>query len=285
MAIYKSVLRQLHKPGMEEIKKEVIKSEAKMQALGFVDYVSNLSAQQQQNLRDNIIQNYIPWRPVHNQNSVTTPCRLVFDASHPTPSGKSLNDCLAKGHNSLNKLNEMFIRWVSYLHAYHCDVAKAYNSVKLNEEFWCFQRYLYHADLDPNSVLVEKVIKTIIYGVKPSGNQMQYAIRRTAELYKEEFPRVYEVVCNDMYMDDCMSGEETIDLVHQRTDELDLVVKRGNFRFKGSTISGQPPLPDLSATGDYIMVGGMRWYPEDDVLAFNIKPLNFAPKKRGRKDF
>ena len=211
----------------------------RLQKLEFVDYVSNLSPEQQQGLHGNVIQNYIPWRIAHNPNSVTTPYRLVFDASHPTPSGNSLNDCLAKGHNSLNKLNEIVIRWAFHLHAYHCDVTKAYNSVKLNEQFWCFQRYLYHANLDPNSPPVEKFIKTLIYGVKPSGNQMQYALRRTAELSKAEFPGVYDVVCNDMYMADCLSGEETIYLVHQRTDELDLVVKRGNFRFKGTTISGQ----------------------------------------------
>ena len=133
---------------MEESKMEVIKSEAKLQELGFVEYVKNLSPEQQQRLSEDVIQNFIPWRVVHNSNSVTTPCRIAFDASHPTPSSYSLNDVLAKGHNSLNKLNEIFIRWVFNVYAYHCDITKTYNSVKLNGQFWCFQGYIFQADLN-----------------------------------------------------------------------------------------------------------------------------------------
>ena len=143
MAIFKSVLRQLNKAGQEGNKQAVIDAEAKLQELGFVDFVKNLTPEQQQRLALNMIQNFIPWRVIFNLNSVTTPCRVVFDASHPTPSSYSLNDILAKGHNSLNKLVEIFIRWLFNYFAYHCDVAKAYNSVKLLEPYWCYQRYIF----------------------------------------------------------------------------------------------------------------------------------------------
>jgi len=49
--------------------KEVIQSEAKLQELGYVEYVNNLSPEQQQALRNNDIQNYIPWREVWKLNS------------------------------------------------------------------------------------------------------------------------------------------------------------------------------------------------------------------------
>ena len=40
---------------------------------------------------------FIPWRTVYNDGSLSTPCRLVFDASSKTPGGESLNGVLAKG--------------------------------------------------------------------------------------------------------------------------------------------------------------------------------------------
>ena len=69
------------------------------------------------------IQKFIPWRAVWNGNSISTPCRLVFDASQPTASG-----C------SLNKLVEIVISWSIHKIGYHTDIKKMYNSVKLVED-------------------------------------------------------------------------------------------------------------------------------------------------------
>ena len=77
-----------------------------MQQLGYVDYVRNLKPEQQEMLRSEI-QKFIPWRAVWNGNSISTPCRLVFDASQPQVG--SLNNILAKGKNNMNKLVEIFI--------------------------------------------------------------------------------------------------------------------------------------------------------------------------------
>ena len=45
-----------------------------------------------------------------NGNFISTPCRLVFDASQPTASEWSLN-ILANGKNNMNKLVEIVICW------------------------------------------------------------------------------------------------------------------------------------------------------------------------------
>ena len=91
-------------------KKDVIESEEKLQQLGYVDYVRNLKPEQQEMLRRSEIQNFIPWRAVWNENSISVSCRLVFYASQPTASGWSLNDILARGENNINKSVEIVIR-------------------------------------------------------------------------------------------------------------------------------------------------------------------------------
>ena len=111
-----------------EDKKDVIESEEKQQQLGYVDYVKNLKPEQQEILRREI-QNFIPWRTVWNGNSISTPCRLVFDASQHTVSGWSLNDILAKGKNNMNKLVQIVIRWSIHKIGCHTDIKKMYNSV------------------------------------------------------------------------------------------------------------------------------------------------------------
>jgi len=136
--------------------------------LNFVDFVENLSSEQRKKIFSSALQYFIPWRAVWNSNSLSTPCRPVFDASHPTSTGVSLNMTLAKGRNNMNKLLEIFIRWRIRRCGFHTDIQKMYNTIKLDEDFWKYQLYFWQKDLDPNIEPVIKVIKTLIYGVTPS---------------------------------------------------------------------------------------------------------------------
>ena len=67
-------------------KEDVIQSEAKLQSLGHVEFVRNLTPEQQEMLTKNPVQNFIPWRAVWNGNSISKPYHLVFDTSQPAAS-------------------------------------------------------------------------------------------------------------------------------------------------------------------------------------------------------
>ena len=129
LRVYIQQLKRLQKH--ESDKEDIIKSEKKLQDLSFVDYVKDLPSDVQRMLASNPIQNYIPWRAVWKVSSLSTPCRVVVDASMPTSSGHFLNDILAKGRNNMNKLLEIFLRWRGHRIAFHTDIQKMYNSVRL----------------------------------------------------------------------------------------------------------------------------------------------------------
>ena len=78
------------------------------------------------------------WQTVWKINSITTPYKLAFDASQTIASSYSLNDALSKNRNNMNKLVEVVIRWFTNRNAFHTDVQKMFNSVKVREEDWCF---------------------------------------------------------------------------------------------------------------------------------------------------
>ena len=234
-------------------------------------------------ITDNPAQNYFLWSAVWKENSISTPCRIVFNASLPTDSKLSLNDILAKGTNNMNALVEVFMRWRVYASAFHTDVQKMYNSVKLEERDWCLQRYIWQTNLDPRYIPEEKVIKTLIYGVKSSGNQAERALRLTADNYKSQYQQVNEIIKNDVYVDDCLSGQNTTDDSFERADELDIVLMHGGFQLKGFTFSGFDPPKSLSEDGRSISVAGMKWYSKDDVLTLDISPLNFSKRSFGQR--
>ena len=179
LKIYESQVKALvNKP---EKKKAVILSESKLQELGFVDYLHDLP----QEIQDFILRNvhyFIPWRPVFNENSVSTPCRLVMDASASPRGQPSINSLLVKGSNRMNKIVMIILRWFCWLYAFHSDISKMYNTIYLDSKHWRYQLYFWNGELKMGVAPQIKVVKTVIYGVRPSGNIAGCDLRRTAEL-------------------------------------------------------------------------------------------------------
>ena len=222
-------------------------------------------------------------RTAWKENSLSTPCRVVFDASSNTGSGFSLIDILVKDRNNMNKLVEIFIKWTNHAAAPYTDVQKMYNTIRLQEEDWCLQRYLWEENLNPSKFPQEKIIKTLIYGTKSSGNQAEYALQKTASASKSEYPEANIVIQRDGYVDDCLSGANTKEEVMQLADEIQIILSGGGFTLNGFTFSGESPTESLSGDNKSINVAGMKWYPEDDKLELDITELNFNKKHRGKK--
>ena len=131
------------------------------------------------------------------------------------------------GANSMNNLIDILIRWTMRRWAFRSDIRKMYNAVLLVESQ--YQLYLWHENLDPNEQPKIKVIKTLIYGVRSSGNQAERALRVTVEKCRHLYPKAFDVITNDTYVDDCMSGTDSEDEGHLTMDEVQLSVGMGGF--------------------------------------------------------
>ena len=279
--VYQSQLLKLN--ANPEDKKSVIDFEQKLQDLGYVDYISNLSPSERDKILSSTVKYFIPWRPVWNANSISTPCRMTFDASMSDRNGCSLNSLLAKGANSLNSLIGITLRWTLHRSAFHTDVQKMYNKVLLDPSHWSYQLYLFSKNLNLDEEIEWKFVKTLIYGVRPSGSLAVCALRRTVELCKKDYPLAYSPIVNDTYMDDCASGTVSHDQTLRVTDQIQAAVGKAGFTLKGFTISGSDPPEHLTVDGKSIHVLGFKWFPKGDFLQLNIGEMNFARKVRGRK--
>ena len=262
----------------ESDKLDLINAMKKLMDLGFIDKFENLTSEQRTIIDSSPVKYYIPWQVVWNANSVSTPCRPVFNASCPTDSGYSLNDLLPKGRNNLNKLVQIFLRWLIYACAFHTDIQKMYNTIRLNVKHWCYQLFLFNEELKVSVKPQAHVIKTLIYGVRTSGNQAERAVRKTADLCKDDYPRPNEIIQRDTYVDDCFSGEKSLDEAKVVTDNLQIVLSKGGFRLKGITFSGLDPPDHLCNDEKFVTVAGIKWFPKSDLLSLNINDLDFAKR-------
>ena len=133
---------------------------------------------------------------------------------------------------------------------------------------------------------------TVIYGARPSGNQATVGLRITAKKQQDEYPAAVRSVVEDSYVDDCGTGidgiagsdcGEWVEEAEKLARDIDHVIGKGGFITKGYTMSGKPPLPELSKDGVSVSVLGTKWVPEPDTLKLACGPLNFAKKVRGKR--
>ena len=95
-----------------EMLDEILRSHRKLEDKGHVAPMNSLSDEERRRMDSTPGSGYIiPWRTVYKQGSISTPCRMVFDASARTPGGESLNAILAKGQNKLAKILHLLIRF------------------------------------------------------------------------------------------------------------------------------------------------------------------------------
>ena len=270
----------------EEARIDVIAAHDKLRSRGHVVKVSELDPEE----RNLIIENgesacyFIPWRMVWNPKSLSTPTRMVFDASSSTPNGSSLNNILAKGENKLSKLFHVLLRFRAGAEGYTADVSMAYNNVYLRPEYLKYQLYLWREDLDCQAPVEVFVIKTLIYGVRPSGNLMMSAFQVLADFCKVRYPvhvKGAEALTN-AYVDDLLHSAVSKEAIKNDANSLVFVLSLANMSVKGITFSGLPPPPEMSADGETVGLLGMVWHTQEDTISANAKPIYFGKPKRGK---
>ena len=271
----------------EDVKNDILTSFEKLASRGFFLPVSVLDQKKKSLIYEGDDAGYyIPWRTVYKEASLSTPCRMVFDASARTPGGTSLNDILCKGENRLANIHNILLKFRSKPAAFTCDIRMAYNMVSLDPAYLRYHRFLWKEGLEESSPVVDYVVTTLIYGVRPVGNCLIAGFKKLADYVLEHHPEQaaagVEALLNSIYVDDVAHADETAERNKATAESLDFVLSMGSMEVKGYTFSGQPPPEELTADGETVGLVGMAWGPEKDWISLSIKPLYFGKPKRGK---
>ncbi|XP_024867312.1 uncharacterized protein LOC112451722 [Temnothorax curvispinosus] len=224
---------------------------------------------------------YLPHHGVLKEASTTTKLRVVFNGSQRTSSGDSLNDHLFAGANLLPALADVLLRWRRHRYVMITDIEKMYRQIIVHPEDRDHQRILWRSAVE----LLVRVLRltTVTYGLKCSP---WVAIRSLLQLAKDEgarFPRGAIALEDDRYVDDVVTGADTIDDAVAVQTELRELCTAGGF-----------PLRKWAANSEDVLVGipqehrlkrvlhvwetdghstlGLRWHPTEDEFSFAIRP-------------
>jgi hypothetical protein len=282
--VFKTQLELIRKnPSMRE---DTVKSHQKLVDRGHVAEESELPKAHLEAIKASPGEGYfIPWRTIYKEGSLSTPFRMVFDASSKTPGGNSLNGVLAKGQNRLCKLQHLLVRFRRGRAAVTADISMAYNGTKLRPEHLKYQKYLWKDDLLPENPTKVMYVTTLIYGVKPSGQQTQVSLEKLAAHHRNQgkYLEGATVLENDTYVDDIINSQDTQQDCMVVAEEIVEILARGSMSVKAFTFSGNKPDEKVSADGTHVGLAGYLWSPEADTIELDVGPPRLGKAKRGRR--
>ncbi|XP_051169750.1 uncharacterized protein LOC127287070 [Leptopilina boulardi] len=170
---------------------------------------------------------YLPHQAVIRETSLTTKLRVVFDGSAKTNTGISLNETLLVGPTIQSGLITILIRFRQYPVALIADIEKMYRQFWIHPDDRKFQKILWRKNSDEPVKTFQ--LKTVTYGTSAAPF---LAIRCLKELAKDEgshHPKAAEVLENDFYVDDLVTGAESIEEAQELKHDLQQLTERGGL--------------------------------------------------------
>ncbi|XP_075990332.1 uncharacterized protein LOC142985983 [Anticarsia gemmatalis] len=172
---------------------------------------------------------YLPHHAVVRSDKESTKVRVVYDASCKGTNGISLNDELLVGPLIQDDLRSILMRWRMHAICFATDIEKMYRMVLLTKKDVDFQRILWRKD--PSEGIKYYRLLTVTFGTAPAPF---LACRTLTELAHDEgqnYPIAASMV-SDYYVDDLLSGKDTLEDAIEASQQLKEMMKRGGFTLK-----------------------------------------------------
>ncbi|XP_058817756.1 uncharacterized protein LOC131681067 [Topomyia yanbarensis] len=171
---------------------------------------------------------YMPHHAVLRPHSSSTKCRVVFDASAKSSSPKlSLNEVLKVGPIVQRDLFSIMLSFRKHAVAFSADITKMYRQILVAPEDTCYQRIFWREQ--PTQPLRVLELDTVTYGTASAPYQATRCLLQLAEDESADFPIGARIVKEDCYIDDVLSGADTIEEAIECHRQLKQMLARGCF--------------------------------------------------------
>lgn len=227
---------------------------------------------------------YMPHHAVHKESSTTTKVRVVFDGSAQTTSGVSLNELLMIGPTIQEKLFIQLIKFRLYKYALTADIEKMYRQITLHKDDRRYQRILWRVK---NEIKTFE-LNTVTFGVSSSPFLAIRTIHQLANDEQEKFPIATKALRNDLYVDDLLTGANTIRDARILRDQIITVLSRGGFHIRQWASNEEKILDNLleKNINSHLLLDknctlktlGISWKIHDDLFAYKVNPIDVKLK-------
>lgn len=234
---------------------------------------------------------YVPHHGVFkNTNAATPKLRVVFNASASTSSGRSLNDELLVGPKLQTDICQILCLFRLHTYVFTTDIEKMYRQILLNTEQRKYQAILWrHSSEEPISTYL---LNTVTYGVTTSSFLSLRTLQQLATEHSTQFPLASQVVLNNMFVDDILTGGDSLGFTMKLKSELIDLLRLGGFELRKWSSNSSELLKDVPShhqelifqenktENPSIKVLGLKWNPLSDVFSYDVHLDHVSPTKR-----
>ncbi|KMQ86040.1 hypothetical protein RF55_15095 [Lasius niger] len=203
---------------------------------------------------------YLPHHEVLKESSASTRLRVVFNGSWAVSSGTSLNQHLMVGKNLLPALTDVLLRWRWHRYVLATDVEKMYRQIVVHEEDRDLQRIFWRSDI--KAEMSEFRLNTVTYGLACAPFLAVRTLQQLARDEAERFPLGSSVLLQDVYVDDVLTGADTIEEAMDTQDQLIGLCKAGGFPLKKWASNSAELVSNIPAE-DRMLLNARAWMPQE----------------------
>ena len=155
--------------------------------------------------------------------------RIVYDASaRETRDSPSLNDCLYPGPPLQNKLWDVLLHQRGYPVVISGDIQKAFLQVRVRENERDALRF--HWRCEEDSQLETLRFTRVLFGLASSPFLLAGVIEQHLSPWEERYPDIVAELRKSLYVDDLLSGGQTIAEAADRKEKVVEVFEDATFK-------------------------------------------------------
>ena len=222
---------------------------------------------------------YLPHHAVIKKTQQATKIRVVFDASMKTSTGPSLNDTMYIGPPLQADLWAIILKWRKHRVVFSADIEKMYRQIKIQDKHQPYQTILWrdHKHLP----IQEFQLTTVTYGTSAAPYLAIRTLHQLAEDEKASHPEASHLLKNDFYVDDVLTGADTLEESKHLQSQLIQLLRKGGMEL-GKWSSNYPDIlnqipetkrlvGDLSFMDEpSIKTLGIQYNPSGDHFIFHV---------------
>lgn len=234
---------------------------------------------------------YLPHHAVIKSSSNTTKVRVVFDASAKSNNGISLNDMLMVGPTIQDTLFTHLIRFRIHRYVLTADIEKMYRQILLHKDDRAYQRILWRQ----NDQVKTFELNTLTFGVSSSPFLAIRTIQKLADDEYNAYPIAAQVLKKHLYVDDLLTGADSIEKARILRDEIIHLLARGGFHIRQWASNDERIVADLNTDAvnsnlildkdNTLKTLGVTWHAYSDKLCYTTRSINHAEKITKRMIF
>ncbi|XP_022832838.1 uncharacterized protein LOC111360825 [Spodoptera litura] len=188
---------------------------------------------------------YLPHHAIIREDKTTTKVRVVFNASEKNKKGVSLNDTLMVGPTLQADLRHTILRWRVHAIGIVADIIKMYRQVRVTDEDTVYQRILWRDD--PKQPIGDYELVTVTFGTASAPYQAVRTLHQVAYDEGDKYPLAAAKVLNSFYMDDLMTGSNSIEEGVEICKQMIELLGKGGFALQKWNSNNQQLLDRLSS--------------------------------------